>query len=146
MVLASSQPRCRINTTYCIYSKLPPDDENLIYSKHVEDDYWYKLREKNMHLVGPYYANISRCTVHRISNNHYISDVKFRSWCLEPNTSCLLVDDKKIIIQIVIYSTSWETQNTPINIRSFVSTILVRESLWNSDLKCSQNMLDPATF
>ena len=28
-----------INTTDCLYSKVPPDDELLIYSKHVEDNY-----------------------------------------------------------------------------------------------------------
>ena len=28
-----------LNTICCIYSELPPDDEWLIYSKHVEDDY-----------------------------------------------------------------------------------------------------------
>ena len=28
-----------INTIDCIYSKLPPDDEELIYSKHVGDIY-----------------------------------------------------------------------------------------------------------
>ena len=39
IVLAASQRRCMINTICCIYSKLPPDDEGLIYSKHVEDDY-----------------------------------------------------------------------------------------------------------
>jgi flagellar basal body-associated protein FliL len=45
--------------------KLPPDDEYSIYLKHVEDDYRNKPRKK-MHLVGPYYANISQCTVHRM--------------------------------------------------------------------------------
>ena len=39
-----------------MYSKLPADDEQLIYSKHVEDIYWNKLRKK-VHLVGSYYAN-----------------------------------------------------------------------------------------
>jgi len=28
-----------INTVRCIKNKLPPDDEQLIYSKQVEDDY-----------------------------------------------------------------------------------------------------------
>ena len=27
------------NSICCIYSKLPPDDEELVFSKHVEDDY-----------------------------------------------------------------------------------------------------------
>ena len=40
-----------------MYSKLPPDDEQLIYSKYVEDNYWNRLRKK-VHLVGSYYANI----------------------------------------------------------------------------------------
>ena len=36
-----------INTLLCIYSKIPPDNEQLIYSKHVEDYSWNKLREKS---------------------------------------------------------------------------------------------------
>ena len=36
---------------------------NMITSKYVEDIYWNKFRKK-VHLVGSYYANISRCTVH----------------------------------------------------------------------------------
>ena len=56
-----------INAIDCMYSKLPPEDEKLIYSKHVEDIYWNKLRKK-VHLVGSYHANISRCTVHIMSN------------------------------------------------------------------------------
>ena len=54
-----------------IYSKIPPNDES-IYSKHVEDDYWNK--ERRVLLLGPYYANISRCTVHCMS--------KITSFCL----------------------------------------------------------------
>jgi calcineurin-like phosphoesterase family protein len=34
-------------TIYCIYSKIPTDDKQLLYSKHVEDDYWNKLRKKS---------------------------------------------------------------------------------------------------
>ena len=34
-----------IYTTCCIYRKITPDDEWYTYSKHVEDDYWNKLRE-----------------------------------------------------------------------------------------------------
>ena len=45
-----------INNIDCIYSKLPPYDDELIYLKHVEDNYWNKLRKK-VHLVGSYYAN-----------------------------------------------------------------------------------------
>jgi DNA-binding transcriptional regulator YhcF (GntR family) len=51
VVLAASQHGCMINTTDRMYSKLPPEDEQLIYSKHVEDIYWNKLRKK-VHLVG----------------------------------------------------------------------------------------------
>ena len=40
-----------------MYSKLPADDELLIYSKHVEDTYWNKLWKK-VHLDGCYYAAI----------------------------------------------------------------------------------------
>jgi len=36
-----------MNNLSYVYSKLPPDDEQLIYSKHIEDDYWNKLREKS---------------------------------------------------------------------------------------------------
>jgi hypothetical protein len=36
-----------IRVDLCIYSKLPPDDEQLIYSKHVEDDYWNALRQQS---------------------------------------------------------------------------------------------------
>jgi hypothetical protein len=46
IVLAASQRKWMINTVCCMYSKLHPDDEELIYSKHVEDDYWNKLREE----------------------------------------------------------------------------------------------------
>ena len=40
-----------------MYSKLPPEDEYLIYSKHAEDIFWSKLRKK-VHLVGSYHANL----------------------------------------------------------------------------------------
>jgi MoxR-like ATPase len=33
-------------TIYCIYSKIPFDDEEFISLKHVEGDYLNKLREK----------------------------------------------------------------------------------------------------
>jgi len=46
-MLAVNQRRCMINTIWCTYSKIPPDDEWLIYSKHVEDYFWNKLREKS---------------------------------------------------------------------------------------------------
>ena len=52
----SIQRECMINAINCIYSKLPPDDELLIYSKHVEVNYWNKLRKK-VHLFGSYYVN-----------------------------------------------------------------------------------------
>ena len=67
IVLAASQCGCTINTTDCMYSKQPADDEQLIYSKHVEDVYWNKFKKK-VHLVGFYYANLSRCAVHLMSN------------------------------------------------------------------------------
>ena len=54
--LTSSQRGYIINVIDYIYSKMPPDDEQLIYSKHVEDDYYSKLRKK-VHMVGSYYAN-----------------------------------------------------------------------------------------
>ena len=40
-----------LNAIDCMYSELGPEDELLIYSKHVEDIYWNKLRNK-VHLVG----------------------------------------------------------------------------------------------
>ena len=55
-MLAASQRGCMINATDCMYSKLPAEDEYLIYSKHVEDIYWNKFKKK-LHLVGSYYAN-----------------------------------------------------------------------------------------
>ena len=56
IVLAASQRGCMINATDCMYSKLPPEEEYLIYLKHVEDIYWNKFKNK-VHLVGSYYAN-----------------------------------------------------------------------------------------
>ena len=50
-----------------MYSKLPPEDEQFIYSKHVEDIYWSKFRKK-VHLIGSYYANILQCIAHIMSN------------------------------------------------------------------------------
>ena len=50
-----------------MYSKLPPEEEWLSYSKHVEDIYWNKFKMKVL-LVGSYYVNSSRCTVHVMSN------------------------------------------------------------------------------
>jgi hypothetical protein len=45
-MLAASQRGCTINTTDCMYSKLPPEDEQLIYSKQVYDIYWNKFKMK----------------------------------------------------------------------------------------------------
>ena len=56
-MLAASQRGCTINATDCMYSKPPSADEQLIYSKNVEDIYWNKLRTK-VHLVGSYYAKV----------------------------------------------------------------------------------------
>jgi hypothetical protein len=81
------------NTICCIYSKLHPDDEKLIYSKYV-DDYWNKLREREKTLIfwsllrkyitmhGPYHdaRSISRCTVHIIMHGPY-HDARSISWC-----------------------------------------------------------------
>ena len=53
IVLAASQHGCMINAIDCMYSKLPAVDEQLIYSKHVEDIDWNKLRKK-VYLVGSY--------------------------------------------------------------------------------------------
>ena len=44
-----------MNAIDCMYSKLPTDEEQLIYSKHVEDIYWNKFKKK-VHLIGSYYA------------------------------------------------------------------------------------------
>ena len=49
IVLAASQRGWMINTTDCIYSKLPAEDEQLIYSKHVAAIYWNKFKKK-LHL------------------------------------------------------------------------------------------------
>ena len=50
IMLAASQRGCMINAIDCMYSKLPAEDEQLIYSKHVEDIYLNKFRKK-VHLV-----------------------------------------------------------------------------------------------
>jgi hypothetical protein len=34
--LAASHHGCTINTIHCMYSKLPAEDEQFMYSKHVE--------------------------------------------------------------------------------------------------------------
>ena len=65
-MLVVSQCGCVINAIDCTYSKLLPEDEELIYSKHVEDTYWNKLRKK-LHLVGSYYAN--NCHNFKIENS-----------------------------------------------------------------------------
>jgi hypothetical protein len=39
IVLAASQRGCMINAIYCMYSELPSEDEQLVYSKRVEDIY-----------------------------------------------------------------------------------------------------------
>ena len=56
IVFTASQRGRTIHIVYCIYSKLPPEDEYLISSKHVENIYWNKLRKK-VDLVGSYYTN-----------------------------------------------------------------------------------------
>ena len=74
-MLAVSQQGCMINATGCMYSKLPTDDEQLIYSKHVEDINWNKFTEK-VHLVGSYYANVSRCTTNIMPNLYlYVNNI-----------------------------------------------------------------------
>ena len=83
-----------INTTDCIYSKLPPDDEQLISSKHVEDNYWNKLGKK-VHLVGCYYANLSFLfvsikSVHKQPQN-YIYSVTNKSTKLIYYTNYLII-------------------------------------------------------
>ena len=49
-----------IKAVDCMYSKLPPEDEQLIYSKHVEDFIGMNLKRK-VHLVGSYYAKVVGC-------------------------------------------------------------------------------------
>ena len=65
IILAASQHGCIINAIDCMYSKLPPGDEQLIYSKHLEDIYWNKFKKK-LHLVGSYFAN-SKFIVYHIT-------------------------------------------------------------------------------
>jgi hypothetical protein len=64
--LSAIQRGCTINAIDCMYSKLPPEDEQLIYSKYIEDIYWNKLSEK-VYLVVSYYARISQCKAHIMS-------------------------------------------------------------------------------
>jgi len=47
ILLTDSQRRSTINNIYCLYSNIHPDDELLIYSKHVEDDNCNELTEKS---------------------------------------------------------------------------------------------------
>jgi len=47
IVLAASQCRRMINTVCCVYSKLPADDELLIYSNHVVDRLLEKIKKRN---------------------------------------------------------------------------------------------------
>ena len=54
-MLAASQHGWMINAIDGMYIKLPAEDEEVIYSKHVEDIYWNQFRKK-VHLVGSYYA------------------------------------------------------------------------------------------
>ena len=42
---------CTVNTIHCMYSKLPPEDEQLICSKHVEDITGINLKRKWIWLV-----------------------------------------------------------------------------------------------
>ena len=51
IVLACSQSGCTINAIDCMYSKLPPEDEQFIYSKHVEDIIGTNLKRKCISLV-----------------------------------------------------------------------------------------------
>ena len=50
----------------CMYSKLPADDEEPIYSKHVEDIYWNELGKK-VHRLGSYYANLHIKCIYLVS-------------------------------------------------------------------------------
>ena len=51
MFLAASQRGCTINAIDCMYSKLPPEDEYFIYSKHVEDIIGINLKRKCIWLI-----------------------------------------------------------------------------------------------
>ena len=79
-----------------MYSKLPTDDELLIYSKHVEDIYWNKFKKK-VHLVGSYYANLSRCTVRIMSEETQCSQRAVNSLQLAYNNQ----------FGTVVYCTLW---------------------------------------
>jgi len=43
-----------------MYSKLPPDDEQLICSKHVEDNYLNNLREKSRRTMENHPSEVNR--------------------------------------------------------------------------------------
>ena len=51
ILLAASQSECTMNTTDCIYSKPPPEDQQSVYSKHVEDIIGINLKRKCISLV-----------------------------------------------------------------------------------------------
>jgi hypothetical protein len=50
-VLGASQYGCTINAIYCMYSKLPAEDEQFIYSKRVEGSIRINLKRKCIWLV-----------------------------------------------------------------------------------------------
>jgi hypothetical protein len=48
----ASHRGCTINAIDYMYSKLPPEDEWLTYSEHVEDIYWNKFKKKKLLFVS----------------------------------------------------------------------------------------------
>jgi hypothetical protein len=64
----------RWHTICCMYSKVPPDDEQLINSKHVEDDYWNKLRGKS--------ASCCCISVRLVVSSSNLTTLFLKSWWL----------------------------------------------------------------
>ena len=58
IVLAASQRGCTINVINCMYSELPTDDEQLIYSKLVWRIFIGINLKKKVRLAGSYDAKI----------------------------------------------------------------------------------------
>jgi hypothetical protein len=62
IMLAANQHGYMINVTDCMYNKPPPEDEQLIYLKHVEDIYRNKFKkgisliliQQSVMMHGPY--------------------------------------------------------------------------------------------
>jgi len=65
----SSELKSMTYTNCCIYTVVPPDDEQYACSKHVEANYWNKFTEKNAPCWFLLYRYI---TMHGQQNNKFM--------------------------------------------------------------------------